>query len=175
MNSPRQSSGFSIPFHISGLHPGMLVITLAILLSGCSHQPGDDLAVAKIPASQLQATPYLALNDDKPGTPVDVQQYLVPGKYTIVYYYSPYSNPNENFQQSLAQLVQVRQELAVRTVNVNRPEVQSVDWDSPVVQGARLNSIPYFFIFDSKQNLRAHGRPAYEQILQWIRPHSPIS
>lgn len=175
MTSFRQSSKSSRPLHISGLHAGMLAITLAILLSSCSHQPGDDLAVAKKPASQLQATPYLALNDDRPGTPVDVQQYLVPGKYTIVYYYSPYSSPNDDFRQSLAQLVQARQELAVRTVNVNRPEVQSVDWDSPVVQGARLNALPYFFIFDPKQNLRAHGRPAYEQILQWIRLRSPIS
>lgn len=141
---------------------------IPVLLGGCSHNPEDNLAVAKIPAGQLRTTPFVPLNDDIPGTPVTVQKYLVPGKYTIVYYYSPYSSPNESFHQALAQLVTQRHDLAVRTVNINRSQVQAVDWDSPVVQQANLNALPYFFIFDPGQNLRAHGRAAREQIMKWV-------
>jgi hypothetical protein len=147
------------------------VLALGItLLSSCSavQAPTDDLAVAKIPASQLQTMLFVALNDDKPGTPVNVVKYLVPGRFTIIYYYSIYSDPTQDFHQALAQLVQRRHDLAVRTVNINRPEAQGIDWDSPVVHETRLNSLPYFFIFDPRQSLRAHGRPAYTQIVQWI-------
>lgn len=149
-----------------------IILLAAALLTGCS-KPEDQLAVAKMPESQLQATAFLPLNDDKPGTPLTVRKYLVPGKYTIVYYYSPYSDPSENFQQALAQLVQTRPDLAVRTININRPEVVAIDWDSPVVKEANLNALPYFFIFDPRQDLRAHGRPAHEQVRQWCQPVAP--
>src|ERR1700689_3141909 len=84
---------------ISGMHRSMpaavfLVVLLATLtiLSACSPRDieSSELAVAKVPKSQLQAMNFLPLNGDRPGTPVDVLQYLVPGKYTIVAYLSPY-------------------------------------------------------------------------------------
>ena len=139
-----------------------------MLLGACSQAEEDKLAVAKISAQELQNTPFVALNYDIPGTPVTIQRYLVPGKFTIVYFYSPYSE--EDFNEALKELVVRDRKLAVRTVNVNREGVEGVDWDSPVVEAARLNSLPYFFIYDLAGSLRAHGRPAHEQIVQWVTP-----
>src|SRR5262249_53774400 len=93
--------------------------------------------------------------------------YMVRGKFTIVEYYSPYSQPSLTYIQLLKQLCQSRPDIAVRTVNINRPEVQDVDWQSPVVTNDGVGSVPYFCIFDQNGNLRAHARPAYEQIVQW--------
>jgi hypothetical protein len=149
---------------------GWLVFLFALtLLSACSSHNGDELAVAKMPKSQMQATEFLRLNEDKPGTPVDVQHYLVPGKYTIVEYLSPYDGLSVNIEQRLAQLCQVRRDIAVRIVNINRPEVQQVDWESPVIQYARIQKLPFIQIYDPNQSLRAQGRPAYQQVIEWVR------
>jgi thiol-disulfide isomerase/thioredoxin len=139
-------------------------------LTACSRKgAGDDLAVAKIPRAQLQATNFLPLNDDKPGTSVDVQRYLVPGKYTIVFFFSRYDPTCQSLEPRLAQLSQVRPDLAVRTINVNRPEAQAVDWESPIVREWQISTLPYVQIYDPHQSLRAQGRPAYTQVTQWVQ------
>jgi hypothetical protein len=146
---------------------------ICVLLAACSGHNGEgDLAIDKLPKSQIQATNYLPLNPDKPGMQVNVQRYLVPGKYNIVGYFSPYDGISINMGQQLVQLSQMRNDIAVRTVNVNRLGVQGIDWQSPIMQEARIQKLPYFEIYDPAQNLRARGRPAYEQVKQWIQSMS---
>lgn len=156
---------------LSSLRDKAAILCAALpLLAGCSSRYDEDLAVNKMPVSQMQATNFLALNADKPGTPVDVQRYVVPGKFTIVAYLSPYDAKSVDIEPRLNLLTQMRQDLAVRTVNINRPEIRSVDWQSPVLQDAEIRTLPYFRIYEPSQALRAHGRPAYEQIMQWVQP-----
>lgn len=146
-----------------------VLLSTLVLSTACSLQKADDLAVAKIPVDQVQATLYLPLNADKPGMPATVERYLVPGKYTIVAYFSQYDAPSMNVLPRLAQLPGVNNTVAVRTVDINRSGVQGIDWQSPVVQEAGIQTLPYFQIFDPGRNLRAHGRPAQEQIGQWVQ------
>jgi thiol-disulfide isomerase/thioredoxin len=148
----------------------LLLLAVASLAACSNRGVGSDLAVAKIPVAQLQATNYLPLNDDKPGTPLDVRNYLVPGKYTIVFFFSRYDPTCQNLEPQLAQLAQTQPNLAVRTVNINRPEVQAVDWQSPVVQQMEIRSLPYIQIYEPSLALRAQGRPAYTQVCQWVQP-----
>jgi hypothetical protein len=144
-------------------------LLLALLLTACSPQDApDDVAAGKLSREEIQAANFLPLNDDKPGTFVTVQRYLVPGKYTIVHYFSPYDTESAYILPRLAQLTQVRQDIAVRTVNVNRPEAQGIDWQSPILQNAPIQKLPYFQIYDPRQSLRAQARPAYEQVIQWV-------
>jgi hypothetical protein len=117
----------------------------------------------------VQAAPFIALNEDMPGTQVDPRSYLARGKYTIVEYFSPFDDKSASLQQSLRQLVQVRSDLAVRTVNINRPEAQGVDWESPVVQELEIQTLPHLLIYDPAGRLRAQGRPAFEQVTQWVQ------
>lgn len=148
-----------------------LLFTFTLLLTACSlrHDDEDDLAVAKLSKSQMQATNFLPLNADKPGSQLDVRRYLTPGKYTIVAYLSPYDEPSTSLEPRLVQLSQVRNDIAVRTVNINRPGVEGVDWQSPIMQNTQIQKLPYFLIYDPAQNLRAKGRPAYEGVMQWLR------
>lgn len=152
----------------------LAVLALASALpTACSLvQQADDLAVAKMPVEQLQATGYLPLNNDKPGASLHVERYLVPGKYTIVEYFSPYDAPSANLASQLAQLSAARPDLAVRTVNINRPEIQGVDWQSPIAQEMQLQTLPYVQIFDPGRNLRAQARPALTQVMQWVQGKS---
>ncbi|MBS2005611.1 MAG: hypothetical protein JST01_01130 [Cyanobacteria bacterium SZAS TMP-1] len=140
-----------------------------LLLTACSHDPADDLAVAKMSVEEAQATNYLPLNDDMPGTSVDARHYLVPGKFTIIEYYSPYDQSCINLAPQLIQLARVNNRVAIRTININRPEVQEVDWQSPVAIDAEIKALPYFVMYDPRKILRAKGRPAYEQVNQLVR------
>ncbi|MCC7530347.1 MAG: hypothetical protein IT342_17615 [Candidatus Melainabacteria bacterium] len=143
-----------------------------MLLSSCSNDPRDevdDLAVAKMPTEQMQSTDFLSLNEDKPGTQCHVQRYLVPGKYNVVMYYSPYDATSMNYAQRLMQLPQVNRNVAVRTININRPEIQAIDWESQIALDMQLQTLPFFVIYGPRQELRAKGRPAFEQVNQFIR------
>jgi hypothetical protein len=146
----------------------VFLLSAVLFLSSCSA-PRERLAVEGMSQSDLIATPVLALNDDKPGTPVNVTDYLVPGKYTIVHYYSPYAAQCAEIQPGLAGLPQVRSDLAVRTVNVNRPGVQDIDWQSPIMQQEQIGQLPFIRIYDPRGQLRAQGRPAYTQVVQWLK------
>jgi hypothetical protein len=161
---------------VTGLHysfrEAACVVALLLtfsFLTACSTEHTDDLAVEKLPLEQQQATNFLPLNPDKPGTPVDVQRYLVPNKYTIVAYLSPYDDTSVSIEPKLIQLTQARNDIALRTVNINRPEVQGIDWQSPIIQAAEIQTLPFFQIYDPAESLRAQGRPASEQINQWIQ------
>jgi len=151
-----------------------MLMVISIVLASCSESqaPGYDLAVAKMDRQEMLSTNYLPLNADKPGTPVDPVLYTVPGKFTLVEYFSPYDQDCVNLEPLLMQLAQSRTDLAIRTINVNRPEVQSVDVDSPIMQYMQIQKLPYFQIYDTRQNLRAQARPAYEQVMQWVQPAS---
>lgn len=143
-------------------------VSILCVLSACAKEQGSNLAVDKIPVEQQQATNFLPLNPDSPGTPVQVANYLVPNKYTIVAYFSPHDAKSVEIEPKLIQLTQVRNDIALRTVNINRPEVTSIDWQSPIIVGEEIQSLPFFRIYDPQQSLRAQGRPALEQINQWI-------
>lgn len=158
-----------------GLKLLQALLTLAIAATCCSScsdskPKGYDLAVEKMDRQEMLSTNYLPLNADKPGTPVDPVLYTVPGKFTLVEYFSPYDQDCVNLEPLLVQLAQTRTDLAIRTINVNRPDVQGVDVDSPIMQYMQLQKLPYFQIYDTTQNLRAQARPAYEQVMQWVQP-----
>lgn len=139
-----------------------------MFLVACAENPADQLAVARLSPEEIQSTEFLPLNDDLPGFPVDAERYLIPGKFNIVFFYSPYDAESIRLSSGLARLPQIRENIAVRTVNINREGIEQVDWQSPLVQECRINSLPYVRIYEPRLNLRAQGRPALEQLKQWI-------
>lgn len=146
----------------------LMICFVFALLTGCSSRHADDLAVAKMSSDQVQATNFLPLNADKPGTPVDLKRYLVKGKYTVIAFLCPYDGRSVSLEPRLARLAQLRNDVAVRTLNVNRTGAQGIDWQSPVMQETQIPTLPYFLIYDPGQSLRAKGPPADTQIVQWV-------
>ena len=53
-------------------------------------------------------------------------------------------------------------------VDINRPEVHKIDWQSPVAQQYGLQSIPFFKIVGPNGQLIAEGKPARDQVDAWI-------
>ena len=103
------------------------------------------------------------------GQPIAVADYLVPGKTTVFDFYSEYCGPCMQIAPELEKLHARRADLAVVKVDINRPGVKGIDWQSPVALQYDLHSIPHFKIFGPDGKLKAEGDDAYEIVLNWIK------
>jgi len=54
-------------------------------------------------------------------------------------------------------------------VDINRPDVRKIDWQSPVAQQFALRSIPHFKIFDGEGKLISEGNEARDTVYGWLK------
>ncbi len=102
------------------------------------------------------------------GQPITLADYLVPGKTTIFDFFSEYCPPCRAISPLLVKLHQSRDDIAVVKVDINRPGVKGIDWQSPVARQYQLESIPHFKVFGPDGNLKAEGDAAREMINGWL-------
>lgn len=102
------------------------------------------------------------------GEEVRLEDHLVPGKITIFDFYSMYCPPCNAIAPKLAQLQSRRDDIAVVRVNINRPGVRGIDWQSPVARQYDLHSIPSFIIYDADGRRMAEGTDARALVQGWI-------
>jgi thiol-disulfide isomerase/thioredoxin len=108
-------------------------------------------------------------NRDNPGQPLDVKHLLVKGKTTLIDFHSPFCPPCVRLAPIMAKLAAKRPDLAIKKVNINRPDVQGIDWHSPVAQQYQLRQVPYFMIFSPQGKLVAEGREAVGTVQDWLK------
>jgi thiol-disulfide isomerase/thioredoxin len=107
-------------------------------------------------------------NPGRGGETLDLNSLAVPGRVTMVEFYSPYCPPCLSLAPLLEQLSARRSDLAIKKVNINRPEVKGIDWKSPLVRQYSIRSVPYFVIFDPKGKVAVHGKAATRQLEDWL-------
>jgi thiol-disulfide isomerase/thioredoxin len=110
-----------------------------------------------------------AVNAANPGQPLDLKPLLRPGRTTIVDFYSQYCPPCRRMSPLLDELGQKRSDLQIVKVDINRPGVTGIDWQSPLARQFVLKSIPHFKIFDGNGNVVDEGDQAMRKILGWLR------
>ncbi len=103
------------------------------------------------------------------GQPLDVKSLVVRGKTTLIDFYSPFCPPCMYLAPLLARLGESRRELSIQRVNINRPEVNGIDWRSPLAQQYQIRSVPYFMIFNPQGQLLAQGREAFDMVRGWLQ------
>jgi thiol-disulfide isomerase/thioredoxin len=109
-------------------------------------------------------------NAGEGGQPLDLDKLPVKGKITVVDFFSQYCPPCMRLAPLLEQLAQKRSDLAIKKVNIQRPEVSGkIDWQSPLAQQLGLQSIPHFMIFNAKGKLEAQGQEATKQVVGWLQ------
>jgi len=108
-------------------------------------------------------------NAANPGQTLDLKSLPVKGKSTLLDFYSPYCPPCMAMAPVLDKLAQKRPDLAIRRININRPEVKGIDWRSPLAQQLTLRAVPHFMIFDPRGQLVAEGKAAIPQLKSWLR------
>jgi len=103
------------------------------------------------------------------GQTVTLADYLVPGKITVFDFYSEFCPPCRAIGPRLVKLHQTRDDIAVVKVDINRPGVRGIDWQSPVARQFGLESIPHFKVYGPDGKLQAEGDPAYEMVAGWLQ------
>jgi thioredoxin 1 len=108
-------------------------------------------------------------NRGNPGQPLDVKSLLVQGKTTLIDFHSPFCPPCVQLAPIMAKLAAKRPDLAIRKVNINRPQVNGIDWQSPLAQQYQIRQVPYFMIFSPQGQPVAQGRDAVETVGGWLK------
>ena len=108
-------------------------------------------------------------NRGKTGQTLEVKSLLVKGKTTLIDFHSPFCPPCVELAPIMAKLAAKRSDLAIKKVNINRPEVKGIDWGSPLAQQHQIRQVPYFMIFNPKGKLVAEGREATEMVGSWLK------
>ena len=147
--------------------------TLTCVEAAASSNPGA--AQAPIGAG-AEYHPMKAGNAAKPEKPPRIAQgqtitlsdHLVKGKITIVDFTSDYCPPCRAIAPKLDELHRRRDDLAVVKVDINRPDVRRIDWQSPVAQQFALRSVPHFKIFDGEGKLIAEGNEARQRVNEFL-------
>jgi thiol-disulfide isomerase/thioredoxin len=102
------------------------------------------------------------------GERVDLEDHLAAGKITVFDFSSEYCPPCVVLGPELEKLDARRDDLAVVTVDINRPGRTGIDWQSPVARQYFLRSIPHFIIYDADGRRMAEGRQAAEKVFGWL-------
>lgn len=92
------------------------------------------------------------------GEKVNLSDYLVPGKTTIFDFTSEYCPPCRFYDDPLLKLHQQRADIAVVQVDINRPDVKRIDWQSPVATQYAMRSIPHFKVYGPDGKLVAEDK-----------------
>jgi thiol-disulfide isomerase/thioredoxin len=95
------------------------------------------------------------------GRRIDLNGHLVKGQTTVFEFFSEYCPPCRRVAPLLEQLDRQRSDLTVVRLDVNRPGVRGIDWDSPLAAQFSLSSLPAFLVYSPRGELQAQGRPAY--------------
>ena len=108
-------------------------------------------------------------NSGNPGQTLDVKSLLAQGKTTVIDFYSSFCPPCVQLAPLMERLAAKRPDLAIKKVNINRPEVKGIDWRSPLAQQYQIQQVPYFMIFNPQGKLVAQGRKATETVGGWLQ------
>lgn len=113
--------------------------------------------------------PYEDIREVSHGEPVELTDYLVPGQIVIFDFFSEFCPPCMAFAPLLEKLAKERADVVLVKVNINRPGVQGIDWQSPVARQYNLRSIPHFKIYGPNGDRLAEGTEARNMIVQWVQ------
>lgn len=107
------------------------------------------------------------------GQPIKIADYLAPGKTVVFDFYSDFCGPCVAVAPTLEKLHAKRADIIVVKVDINRPGVRGIDWDSPVTKQFGLRSIPHFKVYGPNGKLMAEDGPgnskARQMVLAWAK------
>lgn len=107
------------------------------------------------------------------GQPIKLSDYLMPGKTVVFDFYSDFCPPCVQVAPTLARLHAQRADLVVVKVDINRPGLRGIDWQSPVAKQFGLRSIPHFKVYGPDGKLLAEDSrdspKARQMVMAWAK------
>ncbi len=96
------------------------------------------------------------------GEPVNLQDHLVPGKYTLFDFYADWCPPCREIAPGLEDLARRHPNLAIRKIDI-------VDWDHPVAEQQGVRDLPYLRLFDPAGNVIHEGEASLDDLKRLSR------
>lgn len=112
------------------------------------------------------AGPHRVINASSPGQEIDIKRFLVKGKINVFDFYSEFCPPCKRISPYLEQLADKDAGVVVNKVDINRADVQGIDWDSPVVNQYGFQNVPHFIIYDARGKKIAEGDDARKKVFE---------
>jgi len=113
------------------------------------------------------STPAVAIaNIDAPGQPTDITQYVVPRHVTMIVFYSNNCPTCRSMDRTLRTLVERRPRTVLRYVDIDRPKMSSIDFQSPLARQYGITRVPTFVVYD-QMGQRLPGGTAI--VSEWIQ------
>lgn len=103
------------------------------------------------------------------GKKVDVNKYIKKGKINIIDFYSHFCPPCMEMAPLLKKLSELRKDIYLIKVNINRKDVKGIDWKSPVATQYKLKSIPNLW-YVKKDGSVLKGKDARNKIETLLEP-----
>jgi thiol-disulfide isomerase/thioredoxin len=104
------------------------------------------------------------------GSMVEIADYLVPGKTTIIDFYSEHCPTCKALYPGVKKLHTTREDIAVVFVNIDRPGSKGIDWDSPVSKQYDVPSTgtPLFKVYGPDGKLQVERKAGYKLVTSWL-------
>lgn len=146
-----------------------VIFTVAVLLlTYCSarlNRPPSRSFTDLSPRARAQLlSDILEANPDTPGEQFKLADLTQAGKYTVVEFYSLFSPECLEIEPKLELLAKARMDMAIRRLNIDRPDKREIDWQSPLAKQYQLQKLPTFMLFDPDEKLIAKGDQARREI-----------
>ena len=125
--------------------------------SGMVDSSGAGVTSAPAGSATKKAEPARIAHGER----VNLKDYVVPGKTTIFDFTSEYCPPCRAIAPAMHKLHTDRADIVVVEVDLNRPGVKGIDWQSPVAKQYSMQSIPHFKVYGPNGALKAEGDEAY--------------
>lgn len=107
------------------------------------------------------------------GEKVKLADYAVPGKTTVFDFTSQFCPPCRAIAPALEKVHATRDDVVVVSVDINRPGVKGIDWDSPVAHQYGLHAIPHFKVYGPDGKLQIEDKPnnpqARTMVSKWFK------
>ncbi len=103
------------------------------------------------------------------GEEIEIEDYLVEGQTVIVNFTSEYCPPCVAIAPRLTNLAEQRDDVLLVNVDINRPDVQGIDFQSPVARQFGIRGIPHFQVYGPDGEKSAEGPRARELVTNWLR------
>jgi len=98
------------------------------------------------------------------GERITIADHAAKDKPTLFYFGSPFCPPCMEHLPLIERMAVGQTDYGVVFVNVNRPDVQGIDWESPVCKQFGLESLPTLKFYNPDGNVLAEGDAAIEKI-----------
>jgi thiol-disulfide isomerase/thioredoxin len=123
-----------------------------ILIAAAALARGEPVATAKIAEWAASDRGGRAdYQETSHGKTIAIDSLACPGKITVVDFSSDYCAPCVQLAMYLIKTSKAYpQRYAIRRVDINRPGVVGIDWESPVARQFKIDSLPRVVIYDNR-------------------------